>query len=49
MPSFLLCRSNISEVMVWHQRLNLTNNIPLQFVIVRQMVAEVQYDKLASN
>ena len=35
--------------MVWQQRLHLPTNIPLHFVVIRQMAAEGQSDKMASD
>ena len=35
--------------MIWQKRLNLPANIPLYFVAVRQMTAEGQSDKMASD
>jgi hypothetical protein len=33
----------------WQERLNISANIPLNFVAVRQMTAEGQSDKMASD
>ena len=36
-------------LVIWQWRLNLTSNIPLNFVAVWQMTAEEQSDKMASD
>ena len=45
----ILLRWPLTSEMVWNQRLNLPASIPLQFVAVKQMAAEVQSDKMMSD
>ena len=52
MPSILLCWPTTSEADVGDRAVKVEpshNNIPLHFIAVRQMAAEGQSDKLASD